>query len=309
MPIRNYLSELRPVGVQKILLMLLLFAIIGPIQAQKSTKSIFRKDNLIAWCIVPYDSKNRGPVERAEMLNELGIKMLAYDWREKHIPEFDAELEALKKHNIKLQAFWYHSGPNPENDKNLPIILDLLKRHNVKTEIWCMISGIQGLEGMSQEEKVKAHAKPLAYIADEAAKIGCKVGIYNHGGWYGNPENQLELIKYLKKPNVGIVYNFHHAETDIAQFPTFYPKIIPHLLALNLAGLKQGNPVNVVPVGQGDAELEMMRIVKNSKYKGPVGIINEDFAPDAKDGLEINMKGLKKILGELGDKGGAGSYK
>jgi hypothetical protein len=56
--------------------------------AQKApgTDNIYARENLIAWCVVPFDSKNRGPVERAEMLNKLGFTMLAYDWREKHIP-------------------------------------------------------------------------------------------------------------------------------------------------------------------------------------------------------------------------------
>lgn len=281
------------------------------VQAQntKSSQSIFSRENLIAWCIVPFDVKERGPAARADMLNNLGITMLAYDWREKHIPTFEEEIMQLKKHNIKLQAFWYYSGPDPEKDKNFATIIEVLKKHNVKTEIWCMVSGIKGLEEMSQEEKVKAVAKPVAYIADKAAQIGCKLGLYNHGGWYGEPENQLQIIDYLKKPNIGIVYNFHHAEEHIEAFPRFFPKLIPHLLALNLSGLKKGNPVKVVPIGQGDAELDMIKIVKNSAYKGPIGIINEDTAPDAEVGLRMNMDGLKGILEKLGDRAALKSYK
>lgn len=265
-------------------------------QKQQGTDIIYARQNLIAWCIVPFDVKNRGPVERAEMLNKLGITRLAYDWREKHIAEFDRELDALKKHHITLQAFWFHSGPNPENDKTLPIILDVLKRHGIKTQIWCMISGIKDMEKMSQQQKIEAVAKPVGYIADKAAEIGCSVGLYNHGGWYGVPENQLDVIRYLKKPNIGIVYNFHHAEDDITRFPTFFPKILPHLMAVNLMGLKSGNPVKVVPIGQGDSEAEMIRIVRDSAYRGPVGIINEDTAPDAEVGLTMNIAGLKGIL-------------
>ena len=33
---------------------------------------IFAKDNLVAWCIVPFDAKKRGPSARAEMLGRLG---------------------------------------------------------------------------------------------------------------------------------------------------------------------------------------------------------------------------------------------
>ncbi|MCF0057090.1 sugar phosphate isomerase/epimerase [Dyadobacter sp. CY356] len=278
--------------------------------AQKSqvTTNIFGRENLIAWCIVPYDSKNRGPLERADMLNQLGINKLAYDWREKHIPTFDAEIEALKSHDITLQAFWFHSGPNPENDKNLVTILEALKRNNVKTQIWLMMTGIKEPDGMTQEEKVKAHARPIAYIAGKAAEIGCSIGLYNHGGWYGEPENQIEIIHYLKKPNVGIVYNFHHAEEQIDRFPKFFPQMLPYLMAVNLSGLKNGNPVKVVPIGQGDAETEMIRIVKNSKYRGPIGIINEETAPDAEVGLTMNIDGLKKILKEINDSAALKTY-
>jgi len=282
-----------------------------PVRAQQKLDitSIYARSNLIAWCIVPFDAKNRGPEERAEMLNKLGITKLAYDWRDKHIPTFDAELDALKKHRIDLQAFWLNSGPNPENDKKFAAILDVLKRHQVKTQIWCMISNMNGLETMTQDEKIKAVSKPLRYIAGKAAEIGCTVGLYNHGGWYGEPENQLALIDYLKMPNIGIVYNFHHAEADLDRFPVFFPQILPHLLALNLSGLKKGQPVTVVPIGLGDAELGMMRIVKASTYRGPIGIINENTAPDAEVGLQMNMDGLKQILKTLGDSAALKTYR
>jgi hypothetical protein len=278
-------------------------------QTQIKSSSIYSRENLVAWCIVPFDVKERGPVERAQMLNKLGITKLAYDWRKKHIPTFDQELEALKAHQIKLQSFWLYSGPNPENDPNLKIILDLLKRHQVKTEIWCMVGSIKGLDTMSQEEKIKVHAKPIQYIAQKAAEIGCKVGLYNHGGWYGEPENQLAIIEYLKMPNVGIVYNFHHAEEHIDRFPDFFPKILPHLMALNLSGLKKGNPVKVVPIGEGDSEQRMMEIVKANNYRGPIGIINEDTAPDAEVGLMLNMNGLIKVLEQMGDATALQSYR
>ena len=40
------------------------------------------------------------------MLERLGFKHFAYDWRAEHIPTFDAEVEALKRHGVALDAFW-----------------------------------------------------------------------------------------------------------------------------------------------------------------------------------------------------------
>ncbi|MEZ6073931.1 MAG: hypothetical protein R3C10_27535 [Pirellulales bacterium] len=54
---------------------------------------VFARDNLVAWCIVPFDAAKRGPEERAVMLERLGIRRLAYDYRAEHVPTFDAEVE------------------------------------------------------------------------------------------------------------------------------------------------------------------------------------------------------------------------
>ena len=281
----------------KLVYVILLATLTNVCVAQKAEKkNLYAKSNLIAWCIVPFDNKNRTPEKRAQMLNKLGINKLAYDWREKHVPTFDDELNALRKHNIKLQSFWYYSGPEPEKDKNFATIIDLLKRHNVKTQIWTMITGIKDLEKMTQEEKIEAVSKPVKYIAEKAAEAGSSVGLYNHGGWFGEPENQIAIIEHLKLPNLGIVYNFSHSEEQIHRFPEFYPKILPYLYAINLTGLRGGIPAKVVPVGEGNIEYRMMKIIEESDYSGPIGIINEDFAPDAEDGLKMNMEGLKKYL-------------
>jgi sugar phosphate isomerase/epimerase len=277
--------------------------------AQKpQQKNLYAKNNLIAWCIVPFDSKNRTPEERARMLNTLGINKLAYDWREKHVPTFDDELSALKKHNITLQAFWYYSGPEPEKDKNFATIIDLLRRHNVKTQIWTMITGIEDFDSMTQEQKTEAVLKPVKYIAEKAAEVGSSVGLYNHGGWFGEPENQISIIEHLKLPNVGMVYNFSHSEEQIHRFPEFYPKMLPYLYAINLTGLQGGIPAKVVPIGEGNIEYRMMKIIEGSSYSGPIGIINEDFAPDAEVGLKMNMEGLKKYLRETNDKAALKTY-
>lgn len=165
-----------------------------------------------------------------------------------------------------------------------------------------------GFDTLNQEQKVKKMAVAVAYIADKLNEIGCTLGLYNHGGWSSEPENQLAIIHYLKRSNIGIVYNFSHSEEQIQRFPEFFPKILQYLLAINLTGLKGGYPAVVVPVGDGNIEERMMNIVWKSKYKGPIGIINENFAADAKDGLQLNMDGLQKVLKQIGDTKALATY-
>ena len=75
---------------------------------------LFAQENLVAWCIVPFDGKKRGPEERAAMLKRLGFKKFAYDYRAEHVPTFDAEMEALKKEGIELTACWFPQTLNAE---------------------------------------------------------------------------------------------------------------------------------------------------------------------------------------------------
>ena len=47
--------------------------------ASEGGEALFAKDNLVAWCIVPFDAAGRGPEARAQMLSRLGVTKVAYD--------------------------------------------------------------------------------------------------------------------------------------------------------------------------------------------------------------------------------------
>src|SRR5881392_2979348 len=110
---------------------LFLLCVASDASAQAAGDDVFRRDNLVAWCIVPFDAKKRGPEERAAMLEQLGIKHFAYDYRAEHIPTFDAEIEACRRHGISIDAWWFPTELYSEGR----LILDTLKRHNMKIQL------------------------------------------------------------------------------------------------------------------------------------------------------------------------------
>ena len=279
----------------------LLYSFTGHDAATAKKGSVFSKNNLVAWCIVPYDTCKRTSLQRAQMLNQLGITKFAYDWREAQIKQSGNEMDVIAAHRIKLQAFWMPYGANPDYSRNYSYIMEVLEMRGIKTQLWWSYgSSDDSLKNKSQDEKVKYVGDMVKRMAIRAQHNGCTVGLYNHNGWFGEPGNMLAILAYVNMKNVGIVYNFNHAEEQIDSFPAFFPKILPHLLALNIAGLKKGKPGKIVPVGEGDSEQEMIRLIAESSYHGPVGIINEDTHPDAATGLAININGLKNILQTLG---------
>ena len=286
--------------------------ILGPLaqsiataQDTKPTAGLYDRSNLTAWCIVPFDSKKRGPEARAEMLTRLGIFKLAYDWRAEHIPTFDEELTTLKRWNIQLTAFWFPA----ELNSDAQAILDALKRNNVQCELWVSMNGGE-IQCTPEEQKarVESHAKALQPIIDAAAAIGCRVGLYNHGGWFGEPENQIEIIKVLNAPNVGIVYNLHHGHPHLDRLPQLLQAMMPYLYYVNLNGMvKDGEALGkkILPLGTGAEDLRVLQQIKDSGYKGPIGILGHTM-DDAEETLADNLDGLDWLVPQLDGKPAAG---
>ena len=254
-------------------------------------KELFRRDNLVAWCIVPFDAKQRGPEERAAMMEKLGLKHFAYDWRPEHVPTFDQEWDALAKHGVALDAFWM-------KPPDLPKLLESFTTRGLKPSFWVAVGEPGERE---QAAKVKLAADGLRPLAEAAAKAGCRVSIYNHGGWGGEPENMVAVCEELKLPNVGIVYNQHHGHDHLPRFKESLAKMLPHLHFINLNGMtaegdKKGKKILVI--GQGDLDVDLAKTICESGYRGPIGILNHT-SHDAEARLLDNLEGLDWVVGEL----------
>jgi len=264
-----------------------------------NSAGIFDKDNLIAWCIVPFDAADRSPEERAQMLKELGISQLAYDYRDKHIPSFEREIEVLRDHQIKLSAVWLWIEPMGEELLSVSniSILKILEETGSKTELWVSFPA-QVFEGISEEERLQKAVEILTEVLAWTDKIGCTIALYNHGGWFGEPENQIRIIEAIGSEKIRIVYNFHHGHHQVEQFKTLLDKMLPYLSTININGMKVEGP-QIITLGEGDRELEMLKIIDESGFKGPIGILGHTEGEDIRVVLERNLKGLEKLKQSL----------
>jgi hypothetical protein len=229
------------------------------------TSKLWAPENLVAWCIVPFDATGRSPEERAEMLARLGFKHFAYDWRLEHVPTFDAEIEALERHGVNLLGWWFaHDADDPDATATL----ELFERHNVHPQLWVVQSG-RGYpsseeewhewlpEGVfptdpaekekaffkafarfneadlpqtpaEQEQRVDREADRIEALVKLAAPFGCKVELYNHNGWFGIIENEIAIVERLHErgvTGVGIVYNFSHARDELHDDTANFPAL------------------------------------------------------------------------------------
>jgi sugar phosphate isomerase/epimerase len=263
---------------------------------------LFYKSNLAAWCIVPFDASKRSPEERAAMLEKMGVKKFVYDYRAENIPQWDDELNALKKHHIELLGWWFPGALN-EEAKNT---LELFKRHGVHPQLWISGGGgdIAVKDEADQKARVEQQAARFKVICEAAAPLGCNVGIYNHGGWGGEPENAIAVTEALKAQgiqNIGIVYNLHHGHGHLDRLATVLPRMLPHLLCFNLNGMDiegEAKGRKILPLGVGTEDVKVLRIVRASGYSGPIGILNHT-GEDAEGRLLDNLDGLKWLVPQL----------
>ncbi|MEK0447276.1 MAG: hypothetical protein RLZZ399_2597, partial [Verrucomicrobiota bacterium] len=258
---------------------------------------LFERENLLAWCIVPFDGKQRTPEQRAEMLQRLGIQHFAYDHRAEHQPLFERELLALQKHGIHLSAV-ISPGPN---------MFALIEKYNLKPQVWASFAAAPP-SVTRFEERVQFSVAAILPLVEKTRKIGCQLGLYAHGGWSGHPDNMVAVAKCLREEHgashVGIVYNLHWAHNVLDRFPAVMEAMKPYLICLNLNGMTKNGPAlgkMILPLAQGDLDLTLLGQIRDSGYTGPIGILNHSNE-DAELRLQDNLDGLKWLTAQLDGK-------
>ncbi len=258
---------------------------------------LLRDENVVAWCIVPFDAAQRNPEERAVMLKQLGISRCAYDWREKDVPTFEQEILAYIRHDIEFFAFW-----SVHEDA-----FKLFEKHGLHPQIWQTLGEPAGND---DNEKIDNAVQNLLPLAKRTGAMGCKLGLYNHGGWGGEPKNMVAVANRLRQlgyEHVGIVYNFHHGHGHIADWAESLAMMQPLLHCINLNGMNTSADPKVLGIGKGEHELEMIREIINSGYDKPIGMLDHRDTLDARDSLLENLEGLRWVSRELAVAGSGGA--
>ena len=115
------------------------------------------------------------------------------------------------------------------------------------------------------------------------------------------------IIQRLKQDgvtNVGIIYNLHHGHDHLERFPALLAKMKPYLLVLNLNGMTRDGDrkgKKILPLGQGDLDLQLLKTIRDSGWRGPIGILNHTDE-DAEARLRDNLDGLDWLVPQLNGK-------
>ena len=152
-------------------------------------------------------------------------------------------------------------------------------------------------ESLSMEARYDAAAQRVGVLADIINDLGCRMCIYNHGGWGGEPDTMRAIAERLQDKNVGIIYNFHHGHEHLDQFPRGFNQLVPYLASVNLNGMNKNGP-KILPFGSGEDDQSIIDMIEASGYDGPIGILDHRMDVDARQSLSENLSGLEDLLSQ-----------
>ena len=145
-------------------------------------------------------------------------------------------------------------------------LLAALAESGVSTQIWVGFAP-NYFEGRGDEEKVARGVEMVRYLSERAVKTRSRVALYNHGDWFGEPENEIPIIEARPGRDIGIVYNFHHGHPHIDRFDALVKTMRPYLWTVNLDGMRPEGPM-ILPFGTGTHERRMLQRVLDSGFTG-----------------------------------------
>ncbi|MCB4798911.1 sugar phosphate isomerase/epimerase family protein [Neotamlana laminarinivorans] len=275
--------------------------ILGVSFSVNSQENAIKISEVTPWCIIGFDSKDRTPAQRIEMLKQFGFKKYGYNRGKADFSSMAEEFKLAKQNNIEITSVFLWLNAQRDTIGKLSeantLLLNQLKKAPFKPAIWVSFSD-NFFKDLNQKQSLERSTNMIKYIKQRADALGCKIALYNHDGWFGNPLNQLDILKLLKDDSVSIVYNFHHALEHLNDFKNIAKQITPHLSYVNLNGVKLEGP-QILPIGKGDYELSMIKALINEGYQGPWGILGHIKTEDVEQVLKRNIEGLKQINQQL----------
>jgi len=278
----------------KFLIGLLLFLFSSCITKETSSFDI---QEISPWCILGFDSLERTPEQRIDMLMQMGFKKYGYNRGKGNFDQMKKEFKLAQENDMQITSIflWLNAKRDsigklsPSNQK----LLDNLKELEQKPVIWVSFSD-NFFKKLNDRESKSYAIKMLHFIKTKANEVGCELAIYNHHGWFGNPYHQVQIIKESNIDGLRMVYNFHHAHEYVDEFPEIAKKIKPYLSFVNLNGVKKEGP-QILPIGDGDYEYQMIKTLQEQGYNGPWGILGHIKTEDVQIVLKRNLEGLKPL--------------
>jgi len=153
--------------------------------------------------------------------------------------------------------------------------------------------------GQGTEDEVgNAAAEALAMLSEYAATMNINVIVENHGGYSSNAKWLSGVISAVNMPNCGTLPDFGNFRISANEEYDRYlgvEELMPYAKGVSAKSLvfdENGNERNM-------DYLRLMRIVRDSGYRGWIGIEYEGTELDESEGIMATKRLLEKIFEEI----------
>jgi hypothetical protein len=265
--------------------------------------SPFETDNLVAWCIIPYDSCERSPLQRVDMLKRLGFSKFAWDWRTEHLPTAELEFKVMKASGIEVVGVWMWIDREAVNgfSEEIHLLIESVLHSGLKTRLWIGFDPEMFENLNSEGDRLALVSSLLKKLDRQLQGSSVTMALYNHGGWSGEPDTMVSIIKSTGLESLGIVYNLHHAHHQITDLRKHLRTMLPYLVSINLNGMELMGP-KIMDLGSGSLDTWVLETIRESGYRGHIGLLGHTVGEDVERVLERNLTGLASLLTESGNR-------
>lgn len=277
-------------------IIILLFLILTSSCTNKDD-TLIKIDEVSPWCILGFDSTDRTPEQRISMIKDLGLSKYGFNKGKGDLSTMLEEFKLASENNIEIPSLFLWLNAKRDSvgklsEANQELLSNLVKVKQ-KPTIWVSFSD-NFFTDKDHEESIKLSMDMIKFIKLKADKLACGLAIYNHHGWFGNPNNQVEILERLNDDSITMVYNFHHAQDYVDDFQEIAKKMKPYLSFVNLNGVKKEGP-QIITISEGDHEFEMIKTLKEVGFNGPWGILGHIKTEDVEKVLKRNIEGLELL--------------
>ena len=265
---------------------------LGLLLAAKTGRADEPAPKLYGFCMEMHDAKKRTIPQQAEMLRELGFDGVGYPlWLDENL---EKNLAILDKAKLPVYHLYMRANVKPDArpfDPRVPAAIRKLKGRPVTVTV--LLTGLPSGDPKGDEQAVKI----LRQLGDVAAEADVRISIYHHtGDWTHSMLHAIEVIKKADHPRVGVNFNLCHwlmvdGEKD---YRPVLRENAAKIFAVTINGATIGSKTwadgLIQPLDKGDFDnRELLAVLKEIGYKGPVGLMCYGIGGDARKHLQRSI--------------------
>ena len=240
---------------------------------------------------------------RVKLLKDLGFDGIELEGLE----NIEEKLGMMNKYNLKIFMVYVQVDLEKEQPYDVQL-LDFIKQVRDRgVTLWLHIHSDK--YGPSDPGGDDTCVSIIQKLADYAKDYNVKIALYPHSMfWLEKVGDSVRLTQKIDRKNVGAVFNLcHFLKTDEKNsLERKLIKSLPYLAAVSINGADDGDTAGmdwsrlIQPLGEGSFDiLNVLRILRDNNYRGPVGLQCYNIKGEPSDFLKISIDSWHRYMKEL----------